>query len=89
MRIFFAILLASLFMSFNVHADPLKDLSWVKPQIMSVINNKHNVWTPTDFAIARGDSISSVSKLQIAKDVITKSGVKLPNIINNILIWSK
>ena len=89
MRIFFVILLASLFMSFNVHADPLKDLSWVKPQIMSVINNKHNVWTPTDFAIARGDSISSVSKLQIAKDVITKSGVTLPNIINNILIWSK
>ena len=42
MRIFFVILLASLFMSFNVHADPLKDLSWVKPQVMSVINNKHN-----------------------------------------------
>ena len=81
--------MASLIMSFNVHADPLKDLSWVKPQIMSVINNKHNVWTPTDFAITRGDSISSVSKLQIAKDVITKSGVKLPNIINKILIWSK
>jgi hypothetical protein len=56
---------------------------------MSAINNKHNVWTPTDFAIARGDNISSVSKLQIAKDVITKSGVTLPNIINNILIWSK
>ena len=89
MRIFLIILLASLTMSFNVCADPLKDLSWVKPQIMSVINNKHNVWTPTDFAIARGDNISSVSKLQIAKDVITKSGVKLPNIINNILIWSK
>ena len=89
MRIFLIVLLASLIMSFNVRADPLKDLSWVKPQIMSVINNKHNVWTPTDFAIARGDSISSVSKLQIAKDVITKSGVKLPNIINNILIWSK
>ena len=89
MRIFLIVLLASLIMSFNVRADPLKDLSWVKPQIMSVINNKHNVWTPTDFAIARGDNISSVSKLQIAKDVITKSGVKLPNIINNILIWSK
>ena len=89
MRIFFVILLASLFISFNVHADPLKDLSWVKPQVMSVINNKHNVWTPTDFAIARGDSISSISKVQIAKDIITKSGVTLPNIINNILIWSK
>ena len=89
MRIFLIVLLASFIMSFNVRADPLKDLSWVKPQIMSVINNKHNVWTPTDFAIARGDNISSVSKLQIAKDVITKSGVKLPNILNQILIWSK
>ena len=89
MRIFLIVLLASLIMSFNVRADPHKDLSWVKPQIMSIINNKHNVWTPTDFAIARGDSISSVSKVQIAKDVITKSGVTLPNIINTILIWSK
>ena len=89
MRIFLIVLLASLIMSFNVRADPLKDLSWVKPQIMSVINNKHSVWTPTDFAIARGDSISSISKVQIAKDVITKSGVTLPNIINTILIWSK
>ena len=89
MRIFLIMLLASLIMSFNVHADPLKDLSWVKPQIMSVINNKHNVWTPTDFAIARGDSISSISKVQIAQDVITKSGITLPNIINTILIWSK
>jgi hypothetical protein len=89
MRIFFIMILASIIMSLNVHADPLTDLSWVKPQVMSAINNKHNVWTPTDFAIARGDNISSVSKLQIAKDVIKKSGVTLPNIIDNILIWSK
>ena len=76
-------------MSFNVSANPLDDLSWVKPQIMSVINNKHSEWTPTDFAVARGDNISSISKVQIAKDVITKSGVNLPNILNTILIWSK
>ena len=82
-------LLASLIMSFNVRADPLKDLSWVKPQIMSIINNKHSVWTPTDFAIARGDSVGTISKVQIVQDVITKSGVSLPNIINTILIWSK
>jgi len=89
MRVFLIMILASLIMSFNVSANPVKDLSWVKPQIMSIINNKHNNWTPTDFAIARGDNISSVSKLQIAKDVVRKSGVKLPNIINKILIWSK
>ena len=82
------ILLTSLILSFSVSANPLDDLSWVKPQIMSAINNKHSVWTPTDFAIARGD-MSSVSNLQITKDVITKSEIKLPNIINKILIWSR
>ena len=82
------VLLTSLILSFSVSANPLDDLSWVKPQIMSEINNKHNTWTPTDFAIARGD-MSSVSNLQITKDVIIKSEIKLPNIINKILIWSK
>ena len=76
-------------MSFNVNANPLKDLSWVKPQVLSIINNKHSEWTPSDFAIARGDSVSSIPKIQIVKDVITKSGIKLPNILNTILIWSK
>ena len=89
MRIFLTVLLTSLIMSFNVNANPLDDLSWVKPQIMSVINNKHTEWTPSDFAVARGDNISSISKVQIAKDVITKSGINLPNILNTILIWSK
>ena len=82
------VLIISLIISFNVRANPLEDLSWIKGQVISVINNKHSVWTPTDFAIARGD-MSSVSNLQITKDVITKSGIKLPNIINTILIWSK
>ena len=82
------VLLTSLILSFNVYANPLKDLSWVKGQVLSIVNNKHSEWTPSDFAIARGD-VSSVSNLQITKDVITKSRIKLPNIINQILIWSK
>ena len=67
-RSIFLFALATLTMASSVRADPLKDLSWVGPQIMSAIN-KHNVWTPTDFAIARGDSVSSIPKIQIAKDV--------------------
>ena len=82
------VLLTSLILSFNVYANPLKDLSWVEGQVLSIVNNKHSEWTPSDFAIARGD-VSSVSNLQITKDVITKSRIKLPNIINQILIWSK
>ena len=77
MRIFLIALLTSLIMSSSVCADPLKDLSWVGPQILSAIN-KHNVWTPIDFAIARGDSVSS----------IPKTGITLPGILGTILIWS-
>ena len=88
MRIFLIALLASLIISSNVRADPLKDLSWVGPQIMSAIN-KHNVWTPTDFAIARGDSVSSIPKVKVARDVLQKSGITLPDILETILIWSK
>ena len=87
MRICLIALLTSLIMSSSVRADPLKDLSWVGPQILSAIN-KHNVWTPTDFAIARGDKVSSVPKLRIAKDVMRKSGITLPGILGTILIWS-
>jgi hypothetical protein len=83
----FLVALATLTIASSVRADPLKDLSWVGPQILSAIN-KHNVWTPTDFAIARGDSISSVPKLRIAKDVMRKSGITLPGILGTILIWS-
>ena len=84
----FLFALATLTMASSVRADPLKDLSWVGPQIMSAIN-KHNVWAPTDFAIARGDSVSSIPKIQIAKDVLQKSGITLPDIFKTILIWSK
>ena len=83
------VLLTSLILSFNVYANPLKDLSWVKGQVLSIVNNKHSEWTPSDFAIARGDSVSSIPKVQIVKDVITKSRIQLPTIINKILIWSK
>jgi len=83
----FLFALATLTIASSVRADPLKDLSWVGPQIMSVIN-KHNVWTPTDFAIARGDSVSSIPKIQVAKDVLQKSGITLPGILGTILIWS-
>ena len=102
MRIFLIALLTSLIMSSSVRADPLKDpLPWVGPQILSIIN-KQNVWTPSDFAIARGD-ISSVPKLRIAKDVMRKSGATFPgnrvkpndmstytltNILGIILLWS-
>ena len=82
----FLFALATLTTVSSVRADPLKDLSWVGPQVMSAIN-KHNVWTPTDFTIARGD-ISSVPKLRIAKDVMRKSGITLPGILGTILIWS-
>ena len=84
----FLFALATLTTVSSVRAEPLKDLSWVGPQIMSAIN-KHNVWTPTDFAIARGDSVSSIPKIQIAKDVLQKSGITLPDIFKTILIWSK
>ena len=84
----FLFALATLTMASSVRADPLKDLSWVGPQIMSAIN-KHNVWTPTDFAIARGDSVSSIPKIQITKDVLQKSGITLPDIFKTILIWSE
>ena len=85
----FLVALATLTIASNVRADPLKDLSWVGPQILSAIN-KHNVWTPTDFAIARGDlnPNKSVTKLRIAKDVMRKSGITLPGILGTILIWS-
>ena len=104
--------LVTLGIASTASADPIKDpLPWVGPQILSIIN-QHNVWTPSDFAIARGDFKSlkslnpnnSVTKLQIAKDVLRKSGVTLlgnrvkpndmatytlPNILGTILLWSK
>ena len=71
-----------------VRADPIKDpMPWLLPQVYSATVGAGN-WTPTDFAIARGD-ITSVSNTRIAKDILKKSGVDLPNILKTILIWSK
>ena len=85
----FLFALTTLTIASNVQADPIKDpLSWVGPQIYSATVGAGN-WTPTDFAIVRGDKISSIPKLRIAKDVLKKSGIKLPNILETILIWSK
>ena len=86
----FLVALATLGIASTASADPIKDpLPWVGPQILSAIN-KHNVWTPTDFALARGDlnPNKSVTKLRIAKDVMRKSGITLPGILGTILIWS-
>jgi hypothetical protein len=86
----FLVALVTLGIASTASADPIKDpLPWVGPQILSAIN-KHNVWTPTDFALARGDlnPNKSVTKLRIAKDVMRKSGITLPGILGTILIWS-
>ncbi len=49
--------------------------------------NRGRRWTPTDFAIARGD-INSVSKTRITKNVIIKSGMA-STLLLSILPWIK
>ena len=49
--------------------------------------NRGRRWTPTDFAIARGD-INSVSKTRITKNVIIKSGMA-STLLLTILPWIK
>ena len=49
--------------------------------------NRGRRWTPTDFAIARGD-INSVSKSRITKNVIIKSGMA-STLLLTILPWIK
>ena len=65
-----------------VRADPLKDpMPWLVPQIYSAtVGPIGGGYTPTDFAIARGD-IRSVSKIRILQDVLKKSGVDTPKIL--------
>ena len=86
MRVFLIVLFTSFIMSFNTNAG--ENGNMIRNQVMSILNNKQNVWTPTDFAMARGD-VSSVSKIQISKDIIRKSGIRFPNILNTILVWVK
>jgi len=62
----------------DVRADPLKNpMPWLVPQIYSAtVGPIGGGYTPTDFAIARGD-IRSVSKIRILQDVLKKSGVDI------------
>lgn len=66
----------------GVRADPLKDpMPWLVPQIYSAtVGPIGGGYTPTDFAIARGD-IKSVSKIRIIQDVLKKSGVDTTKIL--------
>ena len=66
----------------GVRADPLKDpMPWLVPQIYSAtVGPIGGGYTPTDFAIARGD-IKSVPKIRIVQDVLKKSGVDTTKIL--------
>ena len=66
----------------DVRADPLKNpMPWLVPQIYSAtVGPIGGGYTPTDFAIARGD-IKSVSKIRIVQDVLKKSGVDTTKIL--------
>ena len=66
----------------DVRADPLKDpMPWLVPQIYSAtVGPIGGGYTPTDFAIARGD-IKSVPKIRIVQDVLKKSGVDTTKIL--------
>jgi|TARA_B110000914_G_C15141814_1_gene299817 hypothetical protein len=62
----------------DVRADPLKNpMPWLVPQIYSAtVGPIGGGYTPTDFAIARGD-IRSVPKIRILQDVLRKAGVDI------------
>ena len=66
----------------GVRADPLKDpMPWLVPQIYSAtVGPIGGGYTPTDFAIARGD-IRSVSKIRIVQDVLKKSALDTTKIL--------
>jgi hypothetical protein len=66
----------------DVRADPLKNpMPWLVPQIYSAtVGPIGGGYTPTDFAIARGD-IKSVPKIRIVQDVLKKSGVDTTKIL--------
>ena len=66
----------------GVRADPLKNpMPWLVPQIYSAtVGTIGGGYTPTDFAIARGD-IKSVPKIRIVQDVLKKSGVDTTKIL--------
>ena len=74
--------IAALVFAPDARANPLKDpMPWLVPQIYSAtVGPIGGGYTPTDFAIARGD-IRSVSKIRILQDVLKKSGVDTTKIL--------
>jgi hypothetical protein len=80
------LIMSTIVFASGVRADPLKNpMPWLVPQIYSATMGPiGGGYTPTDFAIARGD-IRSVPKIRIAQDVLKKSGVDT----TKILQWFK
>ena len=76
------LIMSTIVFASGVRADPLKDpMPWLVPQIYSAtVGPTGGGYTPTDFAIARGD-IRSVSKIRILQDVLKKSGVDTTKIL--------
>jgi hypothetical protein len=76
------LIMSTIVFASGVRADPLKDpMPWLVPQIYSAtVGPIGGGYTPTDFAIARGD-IRSVSKIRILQDVLKKSGVDTTKIL--------
>ena len=74
--------IAALVFAPDTRANPLKDpMPWLVPQIYSAtVGPIGGGYTPTDFAIARGD-INSVPKIRIIQDVLKKSGVDTTKIL--------
>ena len=79
-----AILIGSLSTS-SVRAGDINGLKNVLiPQVLSILNRDRN-WTPTEFAIARGDA-TGLTKTRIVKDVIIKSEIA-PRFLLKIIPW--
>jgi hypothetical protein len=80
------LIMSTIVFASGVRADPLKNpMPWLVPQIYSATMGPiGGGYTPTDFAIARGD-IRSVPKIRIVQDVLKKSGVDT----TKILRWFK
>ena len=76
------LIISTIVFASSVRANPLKDpMPWLVPQIYSAtVGPIGGGYTPTDFAIARGD-IRSVSKIRILQDVLKKSGVDTTKIL--------
>lgn len=76
------LIMSTIVFASGVRADPLKNpMPWLVPQIYSATMGPiGGGYTPTDFAIARGD-IRSVPKIRIAQDVLKKSGVDTTKIL--------